>query len=81
MLSETTSKKKKSVCEHAHMHMLHRVWLFATPWTVAHQDPLSLEFSRQEYCSGLVISFSRGSSQLRDWTNVSCVFCIGRWFL
>ena len=27
--------------------------LFATPWTVAHQAPLSMEFSRQEYCSGL----------------------------
>ena len=24
-----------------------------TPWTVAHQAPLSMEFSRQEYCSGL----------------------------
>ena len=24
-----------------------------TPWTVAQQDPLSLEFSRQEYWSGL----------------------------
>ena len=24
-----------------------------TPWTVNHQAPLSLEFSRQEYCSGL----------------------------
>ena len=23
--------------------------LFATPWTVAHQAPLSMEFSRQEY--------------------------------
>ena len=30
-----------------------RVWLFATPWTVAHQAPLSMEFSRQEYWSGL----------------------------
>ena len=29
------------------------VWLFATPWTLAHQAPLSLEFSRQEYWSGL----------------------------
>ena len=27
--------------------------LFATPWTVAHQVPLSMEFSRQEYWSGL----------------------------
>ena len=26
---------------------------FATPWTVAHQVPLSLGFSRQEYWSGL----------------------------
>ena len=25
------------------------VWLFATPWTVAHQAPLSMGFSRQEY--------------------------------
>ena len=25
----------------------------ATPWTVAHQDPLSMGFSRQEYWSGL----------------------------
>ena len=28
------------------------VWLFATPWTVAHQAPLSMGFSRQEYWSG-----------------------------
>ena len=28
------------------------VWLFATPCTVAHQVPLSMEFSRQEYWSG-----------------------------
>ena len=30
-----------------------RVWLFVTPWTVAHQAPLSMGFSRQEHCSGL----------------------------
>ena len=29
------------------------VQLFATPWTVACQSPLSIEFSRQEYWSGL----------------------------
>ena len=27
--------------------------LFATPWTVAYQAPPSMEFSRQEYWSGL----------------------------
>ena len=32
---------------------LSHVQLFATPWTVAHQSPLSMEFSRQEYWSGL----------------------------
>ena len=32
---------------------LSRVQLFATPWTVAHQDPPSMGFSRQEYWSGL----------------------------
>ena len=29
------------------------VRLCETPWTVAHQAPLSMGFSRQEYCSGL----------------------------
>ena len=32
---------------------LSRVRLFVTPWTVAHQAPLSMGFSRQEYWSGL----------------------------
>ena len=32
---------------------LSRVWLFATPWTVACQAPLSMGVSRQEYWSGL----------------------------
>ena len=29
------------------------VWLFATLWTVAHQAPLFIGFSKQEYWSGL----------------------------
>ena len=29
------------------------VWLFVTPWTVAHQASLSKGFSRQEYWGGL----------------------------
>ena len=29
----------------------------------------------------VAMSFSRGSFWLRDWTCVSCVFCIGRWVL
>ena len=34
-----------------------RVWLFVTPWTVAHQAPLSVEFSRPEHWSGLPFPF------------------------
>ena len=33
---------------------LNPVWLFATPWTVAHQAPPSMGFSRQEYWSGVL---------------------------
>ena len=33
--------------------LLSRVRLFATPWTVAHQAPPSMGFSRQEYWRGL----------------------------
>ena len=34
-------------------HTLNCVRHFVTPWTVVHQAPVSVEFSRQEYCSGL----------------------------
>ena len=33
------------------------VSVFVTPWTVACQAPLSMEFSRQEYWSGLSLPF------------------------
>ena len=39
------------ICVHA--QWISRVRLFATPWTVACQAPLSMGFSRQEYWSGL----------------------------
>ena len=55
------------------------VWLFETPWTVAHQAPLSMEFSRQEYWSGLPFPSSRGSFWPRDQACVSYVSSIGRW--
>ena len=34
-----------------HAKLLSHVWLFVTPWTVAHQAPLSMGFPRQEYWS------------------------------
>ena len=36
---------------------LNHARLFASPWTVAHQAPPSMEFSRQEYWSGLPFPF------------------------
>ena len=37
----------------AQAQSLSHVRLFVTPWTIAGQAPLSTEFSRQEYWSGL----------------------------
>ena len=41
-----------------------RVQLFVTLWTIAHQAPLSVGFSRQEYWNGLPYPPSRGPSIL-----------------
>ena len=38
---------------HVYVCVLSHVQLFVTPCTVAHQAPLSMEFSRQEYWSAL----------------------------
>ena len=35
------------------MHHFRGIWLFVTPWTVAHPAPLSMGFFRQEYWRGL----------------------------
>ena len=51
-----------------------------TPWTVAHQAPLSMGFSRPEYWSGVDISSSGGYSRPRDWTPISCVSWIAGGF-
>ena len=52
------------------------VQLFVTLQTVAHQAPLSMGFSRQEY--RVAMPSSRGSSQPRDQTCASYVSCTGR---
>ena len=41
-----------------HVCMLSHVWLFVTPWTVAHQAPLPMGSSRKEYYSGQPIPIS-----------------------
>ena len=56
-----------------------RVRLFATLWTVTHQTPLSMGFSRQEYWSGLPCSPPEDLP--RDQTHISYVSCNDRWVL
>ena len=98
--------------KHIFLVLLSHVWLFANPWAVDCQAPLSMVLSRQEYWSGLpcpppgdllkpgiesrslalqgdslpskppgkskktrwvAYPFSRGSSQPRNQTGVSCI--------
>ena len=56
------------------------VRLFVTLWTVAHQAPLSMGSSQARTLEWVAISSSRGSSQPRDGTCISCVSCIAGGF-
>ena len=52
--SQTRPKQLSTqYCQKVKVKSLSRVRLFATPWTVTHQAPPSMGFSRQEYWSGL----------------------------
>ena len=51
--------------------LLSHVQLFAIPWTVAHQAPLSMGFPRQKYWSGLSFP-SPGFHMTQNQTHVSC---------
>ena len=52
--------------------------LFAILWTIAHQPPLSMGFSRQEYWSGLPCPPPGDLSDPENWTCIFCISCIGR---
>ena len=69
---------------HTFACMFSCVQLFATLWSAACQAPLSMEFPMARILEGTAISYSRGSSQPRDRTRVSrvfCIFCTGRQIL
>ena len=84
-LNESGSLPPLSLCMHA--QLLSHVWLFVTPWNVAHQAPLSMGFSSQEYwvaivgCHGLLqgIFPTQGSKQhllhLLHWQADSLPLC------
>ena len=58
-----------------------RVWLFVTPRTVAHQAPLSMGFSRQEYWSGLPCPPPGDLPNPGIEPKSLMSTCIGRWVL
>ena len=49
---------------------------FVTSWAVAHQAPLSMGSSQQEYCSGL--PFPPPGIFLTQWPNF-CLLCLLQW--
>ena len=55
------------------MKLLSCVPFFATPWTAAHQAPLSMGFSRQEYWSGVPFP-----SPIKQSSNFSVVYSGGQ---
>ena len=60
-----------------HAQLFSHVWLFATSWTITSQVPLSMEFSSQEYRSGLLFPAS-GESSWHRVEPVSCIFSTDR---
>ena len=56
------------------------VWLFATPWTIAHQVPLSMGILQPRTLEWVASPSSRGSFQPKDQTHISCGSCIAGGF-
>ena len=60
---------------------LSHVRLFVTPWTVAHQAPLSMEFSRQEYWSVLPFPSPMRACRLSRFSRVQLCATLRESFL
>ena len=56
-----------------HVCVLSQVRLFVTSWTVARQASLSMGILQARILERVAISSSRGSSQPRDHSRVSCI--------
>ena len=74
LIGSSLSLRNELLLRNVCCHFSH-VWIFATLWTVTHQDPLILQARILEW---IAISFSRWSSQSRDRTHVSYISCIAR---
>ena len=80
----TNSYSVSSICQacvaqYLYQHMLCYAyslsynWLFATPWTVACQAPLSMGILQARILEWVAMPYARGSFQPRDRTQVSCI--------
>ena len=56
------------MCVHAQLCLT-----LCNPWSVADLAPLSMGFSRQEYCSGLPFPPPGDLPRPRDQTGISCI--------
>ena len=63
-----------------HMCVLSHVPLFCNPWTVVHEAPLFMGFSKQEYWSGSPFP-ALGDLPDPGIKPLLCVSCTGRQFL
>ena len=57
------------------------VRVFWSPMDCSPPGSSAVGISQVRILEWIAISFSRESSQPRDWTCVSCISCIGRWIL
>ena len=57
---------------------LSHVQLFATPWTIACQAPLSMEFSRLEYWNGLPFSLRGNKTNFKPWKVLPDLLCLSK---
>ena len=69
------------VCVYVCAQSLNCVQFFVTPWAIAHQVPLSMGFSRQEYWSGLPSHTPGHLPDPGNQTQVSCNLFIGKQIL
>ena len=77
-LSNWTTIRNGNKCCCAVLNHFSHVRLFVTPWPVACQPPLSMEFFQARILEWVTIPSSRGSSRPRNRTHISYVSCIGR---
>ena len=71
LITETEWRVKDLVFFFSSVLCLVAQLFFETPWIIVPQAPLSMGILQARILKWVAISFSRGSSQLRDWTQVS----------